>query len=56
MQLLLKGAGDVAEPMHRLDKAAAAANKAHKEGSTLKAAALELGYLTEAQYDEWVDE
>jgi len=37
------------------DKAAAAAKKAHKEGSTLKAAALELGYLTEAQYDEWVD-
>ncbi len=37
------------------DKAAAAAKKAHKEGTTLKAAALELGYLTEAQYDEWVD-
>lgn len=36
------------------DKAAATAKKAHKEGTTLKQAALELGYLTEAQFDEWV--
>ena len=36
------------------DKAAAAAKKAHKEGKTLKSAALELGYLTEAQFDAWV--
>lgn len=36
------------------DKAAQIAKKAHKEGTTLKAAAIELGYLTEAQFDEWV--
>jgi fumarate hydratase, class II len=36
------------------DKAAQIAKKAHKEGSTLKAAALALGYVTEAQFDEWV--
>ncbi|ASN85685.1 class II fumarate hydratase [Pectobacterium versatile] len=36
------------------DKAAEIAKKAHKEGLTLKAAALKLNYLTEAQFDEWV--
>lgn len=36
------------------DKAAAIAKTAHKEGTTLKEAALKLGYLTEAQYAEWV--
>ncbi|MFI8416376.1 class II fumarate hydratase [Serratia sp. NPDC078593] len=36
------------------DKAADIAKKAHKEGLTLKAAALKLGYLTEQQFDEWV--
>jgi fumarate hydratase, class II len=36
------------------DKAAKIAKKAHKEGTTLKAAALALGYVTEAQFDEWV--
>jgi fumarate hydratase class II len=36
------------------DKAAAIAKKAHKEGTTLRAAALALGYLTEEQYDQWV--
>jgi fumarate hydratase class II len=36
------------------DKAAASAKKAHKEGSTLKEAVLKLGYLTEAQFDEYV--
>lgn len=36
------------------DKAAEIAKKAHKEGLTLKASALALGYLTEAQFDEWV--
>lgn len=35
------------------DKAAQIAKKAHKEGLTLKASALQLGYLTEAQFDEW---
>ena len=32
----------------------AAAKKAHAEKITLREAALELGYLTEAEYDEWV--
>lgn len=36
-------------------KAAEIAGKAHKEGTTLKEAALALGYLTSAEYDEWVD-
>lgn len=36
------------------DKSAQIAKKAHKEGTTLKAAALALGYLTEAEFDEWV--
>jgi fumarate hydratase class II len=37
------------------EKAAEIAKKAHKEGSTLKAAALALNYLTEEEFDEWVD-
>ncbi|WP_038826002.1 lyase family protein, partial [Yersinia pestis] len=36
------------------DKAAEIAKKAHKEGLTLKAAAMALGYLTDAEFDEWV--
>ena len=36
------------------DKAAAIAKQAHREGTTLKAAALALGYVTEEQFDEWV--
>ena len=36
------------------DKAAEIAKKAHKEGLTLKAAALALGYLSEAEFDRWV--
>ncbi len=36
-------------------KAAEIAKKAHKEGTTLKQAALELGYVTEAEFDTWVD-
>ena len=36
------------------DKAAAIAKHAHRESTTLKAAALALGYLTEQQFDEWV--
>jgi fumarate hydratase class II len=35
-------------------KAAEIANKAHKEGSTLKEASLALGYLTEEEFDSWV--
>ena len=36
------------------DNATKIAKKAHKEGTTLKEAAVELGLLTEAQFDEWV--
>lgn len=36
------------------DNAAKIAKKAHKENLTLKQAAIDLGLLTEAQYDEWV--
>jgi fumarate hydratase class II len=37
------------------DNAAKIAKKAHKEGTTLKAAALASGLVTEAQFDEWVN-
>jgi fumarate hydratase class II len=36
------------------DKSAAIAKKAHREGTTLKEAALALGYVTAAQFDTWV--
>jgi fumarate hydratase class II len=36
------------------DKAAEIAKKAHREGTSLKAAALALGHVTEAQFDAWV--
>src|SRR3989449_6138004 len=36
------------------DKAAAIAKKAHREGTTLKEAAVALGYLTEEEFDRWV--
>ncbi|TWB21195.1 fumarase class II [Nitrospirillum amazonense] len=36
------------------DKAAKIAKKAHAEGTTLKAAGLVLGFLTEAEFDAWV--
>jgi fumarate hydratase class II len=36
------------------DKAAEIAKKAHHEDITLKEAALQLGYVSEEQYDEWV--
>jgi fumarate hydratase, class II len=36
------------------EKAAAIAKKAHKEGTTLRQAALKLGYVTGKQFDEWV--
>jgi fumarate hydratase class II len=35
-------------------KAAEIAQTAHREGSTLKETAIKLGYLTEAEFDEWV--
>ncbi len=37
------------------DKAAKIAKKAYNDNTTLKAAAIELGFLDEAQFDEWVD-
>ncbi len=37
------------------DKAAEIAKKAHHEGTTLKEAALALGYLTETEYDDAID-
>jgi fumarate hydratase class II len=36
------------------DKAAEIAKKAHREGTSLKAAALALGDVTDAQFDAWV--
>jgi len=36
------------------DKAAKIAKTAHKEGSTLKAMSIKLGYLTEEEFDKWV--
>jgi fumarate hydratase class II len=35
-------------------KAAEIAQKAHKEGTTLKEMAVQLGYVTPEQFDEWV--
>jgi fumarate hydratase class II len=37
------------------EKAAKIAKKAHHEGTTLREAALELGFLTDAEFTEWVD-
>lgn len=36
------------------DKAAATAKKAHKEGTTLKEAAVALKVVTEKEFDDWV--
>lgn len=36
------------------DKAATIAKKAHKEGTTLKQAALALGFCSEQEFTEWV--
>ena len=36
------------------ENAAAIAKKAHKEGTSLREAALSLGLLTSEQFDEWV--
>ena len=36
------------------DKAAKIAKKAHSEGSTLREAALELGFLSEEEFEKWV--
>ena len=37
------------------DRAAEIAKKAHREGSTLREAALLLGFLTAEEFDQWVD-
>ncbi|TFW10757.1 class II fumarate hydratase [Massilia arenosa] len=37
------------------DKAASIAKKAQAEGSTLKQAALQLGYLSEQDFDQWIN-
>ena len=37
------------------DNAAKIAKKAHKEGTTLKEAAVALGLVTAEQFDQWVD-
>jgi fumarate hydratase class II len=37
------------------DKAAQIAKKAHAEGTTLRDAALALGYVNASEYDAWVD-
>jgi fumarate hydratase class II len=36
------------------DKSAQIAKKAHKEGTSLREAALALGYVTPEQFDAWV--
>jgi fumarate hydratase, class II len=36
------------------DKAAQIAKKAHAEGTTLREAALALGYVTAEQFDQWL--
>lgn len=36
-------------------KAAEIANTAHKNGTTLKEEAINFGYVTSEEYDEWVD-
>ncbi|MDC8444485.1 MAG: class II fumarate hydratase, partial [Nitrosomonas sp.] len=42
-------------PQIGYDKAAEIAKKAHREGMTLKAAAIATGYVTAEQFDTWVD-
>ncbi len=37
------------------EKSASIAKKAHKEGTTLRQAAMALGYLTDEEFTEWVD-
>ena len=37
------------------ENAAKIAKKAHKEGTTLRQAAVELGLLTDEQFTEWVN-
>jgi fumarate hydratase class II len=44
----------VLAPRIGYDRSAEIAKKAHREGTTLRAAALALGYVSEAQFEEWV--
>ena len=44
----------VVEPEPVMVEFEAIAKKAHKEGLTLKASALALGYLTEDEYTRWI--
>jgi fumarate hydratase class II len=37
------------------EKAAKIAKKAHEENLTLRESALELGFVTSEQFDEWID-
>jgi fumarate hydratase class II len=37
------------------EKAAKIAKKAHREGLSLRKAAIDLGFVTNEQFDEWVD-
>ena len=37
------------------DRSASIAKQAHAKGTTLRAAALELGYVSAQDYDQWVD-
>ena len=37
------------------EKAAKIAKTAHQNGTTLKEESINLGYLTAAEFDEWVD-
>ena len=47
--------GTALAPHIGYDKAAKIAKKAHQEGTTLKAAALALGYVSAEDFDAWVD-
>ena len=51
---MLRPHADAHQPRRDLPEYGKAAQKAHRENKTLKAAALELGWVTEAQFDEWV--
>ena len=58
-QVLAASSQDVISPIDSAvqvgyDKAASIAKKAHKEGTTLKEAAVALGYVTEIDFGKWV--
>ena len=48
------GDAEAARQILRKKGLADAAKKAHREGTTLKEAAVKLGYVTGKQFDEWV--